>query len=548
MTTEIYHRICHYLRRLIAGTKWEGHVFTVGGCCRDRQLGLEIKDVDLAVDLPMGGVEFANWLWKKHLTCFRPVIFKRYGTAMTRLKAFPHDDIEIVQTRAEKYTDRNSRNPETAFGSLEDDCYRRDLTINSLYYDISRDRTLDLTGRAIHDIKCRHIDTPTDPDSTYDDDPVRILRTIRFATRLDWQIPPRIMESMQRNSPRMEIVKIERLRGEFEKMLLGPRPGRAMELLRMAGALDFLIPELKELFELPLAGERGTVWEHTLRTLNAIKEPDLALRMAALLHDIGKPAAFTLSESGEPKYPRHEVRSQVPVVRILDRLRYHSPFMKEVAFLCRHHTVAKTWGKAGEKIPDRGLRHLQYHSASPSRLKALVTLIDAINHAHCAALAKPDQAAAILRRDAELTAAGTAMYDYHLPFGERRIKKLKQLSPGPEVADCISFMMKQAFINPALSVGEFERLLTPFEPKEHSEASRRGYTTAVQPMPDALIPLPGHKRGAGKEFGIPEPTRKARKRQEEKKRVKTAAANDAARPKAEDASAPKRRRRRRRRH
>lgn len=528
MTTEIYLNIVKYLRRLIEGTKWEGHVFTVGGCCRDRQLGLEIKDVDLAVDLPMGGVEFATWLWKKHLTCFRPVIFKRYGTAMTRLKAFPHDDIEIVQTRAEKYTDHNSRNPETAFGSLEDDCYRRDLTINSLYYDISRDRMLDITGRAIHDIKCRHIDTPTDPDATYDDDPVRILRTIRFATRLDWQIPERIMEAMKRNAPRLDIIKVERMRGEFEKMLLGPRPGRALELMNQVGVLDVLMPELKQLCELPLEGEPGTVWDHTLRTLNGIKEPDIALRMGALLHDMGKPASYSPTDSGEPRYPRHELRVQAPVMQILERLKYHSPFMKEVVFLCRHHTAARHWGRDGEKISDRDLRHLQYNCVSPSRFRALITLIDAINHAHSCALAKRGQGAAIMLRDEQMQAEGSAMYEYHLPFGERRIKNLKQMKSGPQVADCISFLMKEAYKNPLRSREQFEQLLLDFTPTHGEGVKGKNYPVAVQPMPDALVPLPGCKRGAGKEFGIPDSTAKALRRKEARKKNKVAQEAEAA--------------------
>lgn len=545
MTTEIYHKICHYLRRLISGTEWEGHVFTVGGCCRDRQLGLEIKDVDLAVDLPMGGVKFANWLWKKHLTCFHPVEFKRYGTAMTRLKAFPHDDIEIVQTRAEKYTDHNSRNPETAFGSLKDDCFRRDLTINSLYYDISRDKTIDITGRAIHDIRHKIIDTPSDPDSTYDDDPVRILRTLRFATRLDWEIPARIMEAMQRNASRMEIVKIERLRNEFEKMLQGPRPGRAMELMRRTGALEQIIPELQDLYNLPLSDEPGTVWEHTLRTLNAIREPDLALRMAALLHDIGKPASLSQDAEGNPRYPRHEMRVQAPVVKILSRMKYHSPFMKEVVFLCRHHTVARTWGSEGEKISDKALRHLQYNSASPSRLRALMTLIDAINKAHTRLLAKPLQAEAILRRDEEMRNLGTDMYDYHLPFGERRIKKLKQIGAGPQVADCISFMMRMACDDPTLSHAEFERRLLAYQPKEYARKRATGnYPTAVQPIPEALQPLPGHRKGAYKEFGIPDPDKKQQAKDNAKSRKNRHSNNNV--PAAEAPKQDKHRSRRRR--
>ena len=115
-------------------------------------MGLPIKDVDLAVNMPDGGIAFAEWLRKKKLTIGNPVTFPKYGTARLRLKRFPDDELELVQTRSEKYTDRNSRDPSTAFGSIEEDCLRRDLTINSLYYDISRDRMLDLCGRGIYDM------------------------------------------------------------------------------------------------------------------------------------------------------------------------------------------------------------------------------------------------------------------------------------------------------------------------------------------------------------------------------------------------------------
>ena len=123
-------------------------------------MGLPIKDVDLAVNMPDGGIAFAEWLRKKKLTIGNPVTFPKYGTARLRLKRFPDDELELVQTRSEKYTDRNSRDPSTAFGSIEEDCLRRDLTINSLYYDISRDRMLDLSGRGICDIENHIIETP----------------------------------------------------------------------------------------------------------------------------------------------------------------------------------------------------------------------------------------------------------------------------------------------------------------------------------------------------------------------------------------------------
>ena len=160
------------------------------------------------------------------------------------LRKFPGEEIELVQTRSEKYTDRTSRDPSTAFGSIEDDCYRRDLTINSLYYDISGDRMLDITGKGIADIENHLIRTPSEPDMTFDDDPVRIIRTVRFATRFGWEIDPAAMSAMKKYASRLEIITPERMQSEFDKILECPTPSRALNLLREAGAMRYIIPEL----------------------------------------------------------------------------------------------------------------------------------------------------------------------------------------------------------------------------------------------------------------------------------------------------------------
>ncbi|MDE6391176.1 MAG: hypothetical protein K2L26_07165, partial [Duncaniella sp.] len=218
MTTEIYHRICGRLREIVRDTEWEGHIFAVGGCCRDEVMGYPIKDLDMAVDLPNGGIAFARWLEEKGLTKGGIVTYPRFGTAALSLREFPDDEIQIVQTRKEKYTDRNSRCPETAFGDIREDCMRRDLTINSLYYDICRRRVVDITGRGLKDIEDRIIRTPMAPDTTFDDDPVRIYRTIRFAARFGWDIDGPTYEAILRNIPRLKIVTPTRCHTELDKI------------------------------------------------------------------------------------------------------------------------------------------------------------------------------------------------------------------------------------------------------------------------------------------------------------------------------------------
>ena len=186
MKHETYIKIKTYLSDLIRETEWEGHVYTVGGCVRDELMGSEIKDIDLCVSLPSGGVRFAEWLRDKGYTFKDVTVYPNYGTAMLHLKAFPEVELEFVQTRKEKYIDQTSRNPKTAFGTIEDDCMRRDLTINALYCNVSTGGIVDITGKGVEDIKNHIIRIPNAPDVIYDDDPLRILRCIRFASRYGW--------------------------------------------------------------------------------------------------------------------------------------------------------------------------------------------------------------------------------------------------------------------------------------------------------------------------------------------------------------------------
>jgi poly(A) polymerase len=152
-----YREILNHLKVIIIGTEWENHLYSVGGCVRDSIMGNEIKDIDVVLDLPSGGIRFAEWMEKNHFTSGSVVTYPTYGTAMFKLASFPDVEIECVQTRKEQYHDESSRNPETAYGTLEEDAFRRDLTINAIYWDISHNRMLDITGYGVNDIKNKKI-------------------------------------------------------------------------------------------------------------------------------------------------------------------------------------------------------------------------------------------------------------------------------------------------------------------------------------------------------------------------------------------------------
>ena len=448
MKKELYIQIKEFLREVIRGTEFEGHVMTVGGCVRDDLMSLEIKDVDMCVSLPEGGIRFAEWLKEKELATGDVTVYPSYGTAMLHLKNFPDVELEFVQTRKEKYIDHSCRNPQTAFGSIEEDCLRRDLTINSLYCNISTDEIIDITGNGVNDIRDHIIRTPADPDLTYDDDPLRILRCIRFASRYGWDIEAETMDGMKRNAFRLEIIAKERIHDELCKMLTCAHPVVAMELLRESGAMHYVIPELEETYEMAQNEYHfGTVWEHTLAVLGNIESVNLELRMAALLHDIGKIRVRTV-EYGKVHFLNHEHAGVDMVKDILITLRYSNDFIDEVAFLVKNHMVCKTWGSECEHLKTKKLRKLQYQCGSEERFRNLMLLIDADNNAHAADKCMPRQVELIIRRTEEMKRGGSAMFGYKLPLTGKDVMEIKGIEPGPKVKACLDYLLKLAFVNP----------------------------------------------------------------------------------------------------
>lgn len=364
MTRQLYIEIRNYLSKLIKGTEWENHVFCVGGCVRDMTLMKdEIKDIDLVIDLPNGGVCFAEWVKETGNANGEVVTFPTYGTAMFHLKQYPSISIECVQTRSEKYTDRNSRKPETCYGTLEEDAFRRDLTINALYWDLSNCKILDPTGKGFDDIGNKVIRTTNDnPDVVFIDDPLRILRVVRFSTRLGWDIDNFTLESMKRNVDRLRVVSMERINEEFGKMLVSDDPVVALTLLSEIGALKYIIPELIETQTLKQNRyhDYNTVWEHTMLVLSKTP-PTLKLRMAALLHDIGKVKTVKIKEDGEPSFILHECVSATMATTILDRLRYSTQFRNEVCFLICNHMTFKRCGNGEDFfMKAKSFNHIVY--------------------------------------------------------------------------------------------------------------------------------------------------------------------------------------------
>ncbi len=263
--------------------------YVIGGFVRDFLLERgEPKDIDIVA---IGsGIELATEVSRLLPNNPKVQVFKTYGTAMLRA----HDlEIEFVGARKESYTE-DSRNPVVEDGSLEDDQRRRDFTINALALNLGKEHYGSLVDpfNGIEDLKQQLIQTPLDPDITYSDDPLRMLRAIRFATQLNFKIELGSLESISKNKDRIKIISKERIVDEINKILLAEKPSKGFALLHRTGLLELILPQLTALEgieEIEGQKHKDNFW-HTLEVVDNIAEntDDLWLRWAALLHDIGK--------------------------------------------------------------------------------------------------------------------------------------------------------------------------------------------------------------------------------------------------------------------
>ncbi len=263
--------------------------YVVGGYVRDLFLQRPSKDIDVVV--VGSGIAMAEALGKKLGRGARVAVFKNFGTAQLKYR---HTEVEFVGARRESYS-HDSRKPVVEDGTLEDDQNRRDFTINALAVCLNKARYGELVDPfdGIGDLKERTIRTPLDPDTTFSDDPLRMMRCIRFATQLNFYIDDETFESLCRNRQRISIISRERIADELNKILLSPIPSKGFIDLDRSGLLELIFPELVRLQGVETRNGKGHKdnFYHTLEVLDNISKrtDNLWLRWAALLHDIAKP-------------------------------------------------------------------------------------------------------------------------------------------------------------------------------------------------------------------------------------------------------------------
>ena len=296
-------------------------VFVIGGYVRDCLLGRDSKDIDIVVE--GSGINIAEKVAQKLKVSVN--VFKHYGTAMLHCDGM---DIEFVGARKESYNP-DSRKPLVENGTLEDDQRRRDFTINALAFSLQKEdygNLIDPFG-GTRDLQSGLLRTPLDPDITYSDDPLRMMRAVRFSTQLGFTIVPESLEAIRRNRNRMHapVVSIERIVDELNKIMKAEKPSKGFFLLEETGLLPLFLPQLSKLRGVEIMEGRGHKdnFSHTLQVLDnvALKSDKLWLRWAALLHDIGKPSTKRYEPTVGWSFHSHEFVGAKMVPGIFKQLR-----------------------------------------------------------------------------------------------------------------------------------------------------------------------------------------------------------------------------------
>lgn len=349
--------------------------YVVGGYVRDLFLDRHSKDVDFVT--VGSGIDLAKEVASRMKPKGKVTVFKNFGTAQVYGRG--GEELEFVGARKESYH-RESRNPIVEDGTLEDDISRRDFTINAMALKVNRDNfgeLVDMFG-GVEDLQHRVIRTPLDPDITFSDDPLRMMRAIRFATQLKFSISYETFEAIRRNASRIEIISRERIYVELTKIMQSDKPSIGWTLLLDSGLLKLILPQLEAMQGVQTHNGRGHKdnFYHTMQVLDSVaqKSDDVWLRWAALFHDIAKPVTKRWVEGTGWTFHNHNFIGAKMIPAIFRSLKFPmDEKMKFVAKMVELHM--RPIALVEETVTDSAVRRLAVDAGED--LEALMTLCEA---------------------------------------------------------------------------------------------------------------------------------------------------------------------------
>ncbi len=305
----------------------------VGGAVRDLLLGAPApKDVDLVVE--GDALDLVRALWRSGVADGPPSVFENFGTAQVRVDGV---DVEAVTARRESYRG-DSRKPTVEPATLQEDAQRRDFTVNALLVDIASGEVSDPLGLGLDDLARRTLRTPLDPEQTFSEDPLRMLRAVRFRWQVGLEPAEGLVEAVRRTAHRLDIISAERIEDELAKMFARTTAADAFGDLMGWGLLDVFWPE----FSAMKGVEQGQyhhldVWDHTLLVVRMAASDDLLVNLGCMFHDVGKPATRSTEPSGKVRFFDHENVGAEMAREMLGRLRFPGEVIDRVSRLVKNH-------------------------------------------------------------------------------------------------------------------------------------------------------------------------------------------------------------------